>query len=99
MEPYSFLARLVQFAKKSITENFAFFFPGALAGFFSAKSLLFAGLPSEFVTFWAYMVKFVASVVMAVGSGFGTAYGADKFKRWREKKSPDTTENTKRKRA
>lgn len=59
-------------------------------GMFGAKSLLFAGLPSEMVTFGAYFLKFVGTIFMAVGSGLGTAYGAlliEKYKD-RQKKSP-----------
>jgi hypothetical protein len=45
-------------------------------GLFGAKSLLFSGLPAELVTFGAYCIKFVGTVLMATGSGLGTAYGA-----------------------
>lgn len=90
MEQLSYWTRFIHFVKKSLTEKFALFFPGAVIGLLSGKSLLFSGLPAEVITFGAYCLKFVGTVLMAIGSGLGTAYGAlviEKYKN-RQKKSP-----------
>lgn len=68
--------RIRSFVQDSLTSKFKAFFPGCIIGLFSAKSLLFAGLPDEVVTFGAYCIKFMGTVLMAFGSGLGTAYGA-----------------------
>lgn len=86
----SYWTRFISFIKDSFTQKFKYCFPGCIMGLFGAKSLLFAGLSSEMVTLGAYCLKFVGTVLMATGSGLGTAYGAlliEKYKS-RQKKSP-----------
>lgn len=68
--------RLKNFVQASLTSKFKAFFPGCIIGLFGAKSLLFAGLPPEVVTFGTYCLKFLGTVLMAFGSGLGTTYGA-----------------------
>lgn len=100
MEPLSYWTRFLSFIRSSFTDKFKAFFPGALVGLFSAKSLLFGGLPTEVVTFGTYILKYIGTVAMSFGSGLATAYGAFLIDRYKEKKSPiPPIENKKRKRA
>jgi hypothetical protein len=82
--------RFVQFVKSSFQEKFKVFLPGAIAGLFGAKSLLFAGLPPEAVTFGTYVLKYIGTVLMAFSSGLATAYAAFLIEKHKEnqKKSP-----------
>jgi len=91
MEP-SVWAKIQSFLRECFKEKFKIFFPGSLLGLFAGKSLLFSGLPAELVTFGAYLLKFVGTVLMAVASGAATTYGAkwvEKKLSPNEKKSPD----------
>lgn len=89
----SIWTRIKAFIQQSLTSKFKAFFPGCVIGLFGAKSLLFAGLPPEVVTFGAYCLKFMGTVLMAFGSGLGTAYGALLIEKHKNKTNgPRTTE-------
>jgi hypothetical protein len=85
MEP-NLWSKFVQLVKESFSSKFKAFFPGCIVGLLSAKSLLFAGLASEVITFWAFLVKFVATVVMSFGSGLATSYAALIIERYKNRK-------------
>lgn len=86
MEP-SYFTRFIAFVKSSFQEKFKVFLPGAIVGLFGAKSFLFAGLPSEMVTFGAYALKYIGTVIMAFSSGLATAYAAYLIERYKEKQN------------
>lgn len=91
MEP-NLWAKFKTLVQESLSSKFKVFFPGCLIGLFGAKSLLFAGLPAEIVTFGAYCIKFVGTLLMSAGSGLATTWGAKKMEKWLgpadEKKNP-----------
>jgi len=99
MEPRYLWTRFVQFVKESLSNKFKAFFPGCLVGLFSAKSLLFAGLPSEVVTVGAFLAKFVATMVMSFGSGLATSYAAYRFDKFKNKKNEPKPPKRSRKKA
>ena len=82
-------SRIRQFIQTSFTEKFKYCLPGCVMGFIGSKSLLFSGLPAEMVTFGAYVLKYIGTVLMAFGSGLATSYAAHLVEKYKEKKSPD----------
>lgn len=90
------------FIWESLTQKFKAFFPGCVMGLFGAKSLLFSGLPAEAITFGAYLLKFMGTVLMAFGSGLGTSGGAyliEKYKNRKNDKPQKKRERSKRDKA
>lgn len=73
--------------------------PGCIVGLLCGKSLLFAGLPAELVTFGAYCLKYMATIFMAFGSGLSTAYGAYLIEKYKIKKDERRTTKNDREKA
>lgn len=79
--------KFAAFIQQSITEKFKTFYPGVLVGLIGAKSLLFAGLPSEMVTLGTYVIKYIGTILMAFSSGLATAYAGYLIERHKENKN------------
>jgi hypothetical protein len=86
--------RIKNFIRESLTQKFKAFLPGCIMGFIGSKSFLWNGVTLEVAT---YILKFIATVIMAFSSGLATSYAALIIDRLKNKKNVTPQRRRKRK--